>query len=380
MATILTKRSNTASSVPLAADLTNSTSGAELAVNTADKRLFTKDSGGSVVELGTNPSSLTLTGGTANGVAYLNGSKVLTSGSALTFDGTNLGLGTASVGALGSSIPTLELKGGITTRTGGLRLRSSDNSVDGYFYADSAGFFIGSGSATDVRFGIGGSEAMRLTSTGLGIGTSSPSYPLVVKGSNAIAQLENAAGTSSLRLQISESGYGIISMPSAYSLTFRTNNTERARIDSSGNLLVGTTSGSYKVEVAGDVNITGSYRVNGTAFSGLTGGQTGSAPLYGARAWVNFNGTGTVAIRASGNVSSITDNGTGDYTVNFTTAMPDANYAFSALCGYNTGITESAFVTINTSVVPTTSAYRFKTRDGAGTVFDSTYVLSSVFR
>ena len=45
-----------------------------------------------------------------------------------------------------------------------------------------------------------------------------------------------------------------------------------------------------------------------------------------AKAWVNFNGTGTVAIRAQFNVSSITDNGTGDYTVNFTTAMPDANY------------------------------------------------------
>ena len=56
---------------------------------------------------------------------------------------------------------------------------------------------------------------------------------------------------------------------------------------------------------------------------------SGSAPSYSARAWVNFNGTGTVAIRASGNVSSITDNGTGDYTVNFTTAMPDANYAYS---------------------------------------------------
>jgi hypothetical protein len=54
---------------------------------------------------------------------------------------------------------------------------------------------------------------------------------------------------------------------------------------------------------------------------------SGTAPLYAARAWVNFNGTGTVAIRASGNVSSITDNGTGDYTVNFTTAMPDANYS-----------------------------------------------------
>ena len=54
---------------------------------------------------------------------------------------------------------------------------------------------------------------------------------------------------------------------------------------------------------------------------------TGSAPIFACRAWVNFDGTGTVAIRESGNVSSITDNGTGDYTVNFTTAMVDANYA-----------------------------------------------------
>jgi hypothetical protein len=54
---------------------------------------------------------------------------------------------------------------------------------------------------------------------------------------------------------------------------------------------------------------------------------SGTAPLYMCRAWVNFNGTGTVAIRASGNVTSITDNGTGSYTVNLTTAMPDVNYA-----------------------------------------------------
>ena len=55
------------------------------------------------------------------------------------------------------------------------------------------------------------------------------------------------------------------------------------------------------------------------------------AKAYGCRAWVNFNGTGTVAIRASGNVSSITDNGAGDYTVNFTTAMPDVNYSVGGL-------------------------------------------------
>ena len=65
----------------------------------------------------------------------------------------------------------------------------------------------------------------------------------------------------------------------------------------------------------------------------MSGAQSGSAPAYAARAWVNFNGTGTVAIRASGNVSSITDNGTGDYTVNFTTALTDANYSVVGAVG-----------------------------------------------
>jgi len=63
---------------------------------------------------------------------------------------------------------------------------------------------------------------------------------------------------------------------------------------------------------------------------------SGTAPLYMCRAWVNFNGTGTVAIRASGNVSSITDGGVGTYTVNFTTAMPDANYSWTGSTVYGT--------------------------------------------
>lgn len=84
-------------------------------------------------------------------------------------------------------------------------------------------------------------------------------------------------------------------------LTFQTNSgstatTEQMRLGSSGNLQFNSGYGSV-------------------------------ATAYGCRAWVNFNGTGTVAIRASGNISSIFDNGTGDYTVNFTTAMPDANFA-----------------------------------------------------
>jgi len=73
--------------------------------------------------------------------------------------------------------------------------------------------------------------------------------------------------------------------------------------------------------------------IRATTISDLAG--TGPATLtgqYAAKAWVNFNGTGTVAIRDGANVSSITDNGTGLYTVNFTTAMPDANY--SAIAAY----------------------------------------------
>jgi hypothetical protein len=65
---------------------------------------------------------------------------------------------------------------------------------------------------------------------------------------------------------------------------------------------------------------------------------TGQPAMSGAaKAWVNFNGTGTVAIRASFNVTSITDNGTGDYTVNFTTAMTDVDYAITTSAVYMNG-------------------------------------------
>ena len=66
---------------------------------------------------------------------------------------------------------------------------------------------------------------------------------------------------------------------------------------------------------------------------------SGSAPVYACRAWVDFNGTGTVAIRGSGNVSSITDAGTGRYIMNFTTAMQDANYAIACSTSYVASVT-----------------------------------------
>jgi len=130
----------------------------------------------------------------------------------------------------------------------------------------------------------------------VGIGTATPSAPLDVKvgTGNFTVGLQgagNALLTASSTMQLDAAG-------ASSAMVFKTVGTERARIDSSGNFQMNSGYGSVAV-------------------------------AYGCRAWVNFNGTGTIAIRASGNVSSITDGGTGTYTVNFTTAMPDANYATS---------------------------------------------------
>jgi hypothetical protein len=104
---------------------------------------------------------------------------------------------------------------------------------------------------------------------------------------------------------------------------------------------------------------------------------------YKCRAWVNFNGTGTVAIRASGNVSSITDNGVGDYTVNFTTAMPDANYTVASsaqrLAGGG-GVDFMAVTSLNSFTAQTTSALRVSTHVASGSNTDFAVVNVAIFR
>jgi hypothetical protein len=113
---------------------------------------------------------------------------------------------------------------------------------------------------------------------------------------------------------------------------------------------------------------------------------TGSAPIFACRAWVNFDGTGTVAIRESGNVSSITDNGTGDYTVNFTTAMPDADYSKCVAASPSYGVQITTVMTDAQSsglaeVAPTTSAFRFLVAISSTTArTDAKYVSVAIFR
>lgn len=105
---------------------------------------------------------------------------------------------------------------------------------------------------------------------------------------------------------------------------------------------------------------------------------SGTAPIYACRAWVNFNGTGTVAIRASGNVSSVTDNGTGDYTVNFITAMPDANY--SSLATAEDTIASSVPISTQKYNTKTTSSVSFKFWNYNGVAVDAETVNMTITR
>ena len=96
------------------------------------------------------------------------------------------------------------------------------------------------------------------------------------------------------------------------------------------------------------------------------------------RAWVNFNGTGTVAIRASFNVSSITDNGTGDYTINFTTAMPDANYSYQGVCSTPSVVNGILIVSTRTYTASAFPVIAYSL--GTGSLFDPSIFVASVFR
>lgn len=112
---------------------------------------------------------------------------------------------------------------------------------------------------------------------------------------------------------------------------------------------------------------------------------SGSAPLYAARAWVNFNGTGTVAIRSSGNVSSITDNGAGWFSVNFTTAMTDANYGVALSSSYaNNGGNIVQYLNVNNGggeIAPTTSKVDMTFINVSNNnVADPKYVYVAIFR
>ena len=170
--------------------------------------------------------------------------------------------------------------------------------------------------------------------------------PITIDGDSGISGVNGTAGTPAL--QGEDSNTGIVFGTDTVQVS--TGGSTRATVDSSGDIYVGGTTDAnadfvfeagtrasfYRTlffggSASGSANA--SIAANGTAeFSQATAANT-------AKMWINFNGTGTVAIRDSFNVASITDNGTGDYTISFTNAMPNNNYCVVASSGSTAGIT-----------------------------------------
>jgi len=198
----------------------------------------------------------------------------------------------------------------------------------------------------------GGTSAVKATILGngnFGIGIA-PTVDLhVASGADGVAaRFQRTSGGGLVDI---ENYNAIGGIGTADNIPFRinTNNTERVRITNGGDLKFNSGFGSV-----------------GTA--------------YGCRAWVNFNGTSTVAISEDGNVSSITDNGTGDYTVNFAANMPDINYCVVGNCSINITGNFGHSVSTPHSAANLVGATRLSTNSAAASKNDVQFVSVSVFR
>lgn len=123
------------------------------------------------------------------------------------------------------------------------------------------------------------------------------------------------------------------------------------------------------------VGISSKLTLDATGTLAFNSGYGSAATAYGCRAWVNFNGQGTVAIRGSGNVSSVTDLGTGNYRINLSTSLPDLNYA--VCCG---SYRAASWVSGGDEVASQSVSYFNWTHYENNTATDTPYLMASVFR
>lgn len=228
--------------------------------------------------------------------------------------------------------------------------------------------------ADTIAFAEGGVESMRLDSNGnVGIGISSPTARLEVNGL-VRARATGGEGGEIRFATPDNSADGLFCdvQTATVSRVYQTQNNSQlilGQLSGTGGIVSVQTEAVERLRVA----------ANGQLSAVVPGGST-LFPAFTARAWVNFNGTGTVAIRASGNVTSITDNDVGTYTLNFTTAMPSANYAIMGGATFPGNSIRTAICGPTEGGVRTTTAARVLTANtGTQTLLDSADVMVAVF-
>ena len=251
---------------------------------------------------------------TANGIVYASSTRVLTTGSVLTFDGTNLAIG-----------GTPNSYGGFTTltlnNTSGSEIDFKVNGSNlGDIYASSSGFYLNTITNVPMVFGVNSSEQMRLNSTGLGIGTSSPAYKLDVSG--VVSWLPGVSGAPRGYLSGASSDQSIeIGTMTNNPLGFSTNGTRRLTLDTSGNLGLGVTPSAWSVIVpALQIGSGGSFLAS---YGVLSWVGLGTNAYYNGSNWIYKTSATASYYQQSASVHSwfTAPSGTAGNAITFTQAM-----------------------------------------------------------
>jgi len=312
------------------------------------------------------------------------------------------GIGVAIVGNRTDTVgATLMMGKSRSTAAGGTTIVQSNDLLGQIRFAGADGVDLQSyGAAISGEVdGTPGADDMpgRLVFSTTADGAATPTERMRIDSAGQVRIDAGTVGAPALSV-LSDTNTGIF-FPAADTIAFAEGGTEAMRINSSAQIV--TTAGTASlpaVTITGDTN-TGIYSPGADRIGVATGGVQraefdasgnfqfnsgyGSvAVAYGCRAWVNFNGTGTVAIRASGNVSSITDHAVGDYSVNFTTAMPDANYAVLGTSGQSAAVSNMNCVgrNLDNSVQSTTAVRLYNLVTNNSGAIDNPNIFVAIIR
>jgi hypothetical protein len=278
--------------------------------------------------------------------------------SAITINGTSTSLGgSISVGTVTSVATGTGLTGGTITGTGTISLANTSVTAGAYTSAnitvDAQGRITAAANGSGGITAVTGTAPISVTTT---LGTANVSISTASTSTNG-----SLTSTDWNTFNGKYSVGGALGTPSSGTLTNCTFPTLNQNTTGSSATVTGNATGST---------------------FGFNSGYGSVATAYGCRAWINFNGTGTPAARGSGNISSITDNGTGNYTLNFTTAFPDANYSTCGISnldatGTGSGRSANSFNARDAA----TSSVRILVIDGTnGNTIDAALINVSIFR